>query len=285
MHLPSQYKSIYRHNARRSLARIVITPTDAPHAAPPPIRSDFITPSDRPKPAAARFFVDTLPDHPDARVALPDDQARHATRVLRLTQGSEIELLDGKGKRAAATLELDTPDQPRCRITAIQTVPPLKPSIQLATAIPKGPRGDAMVNELAQLGVDTLIPLITRRSVVDPGPNKIDRYRKAAIAASKQSHRPWLMQVYEKAPFTEVIDCDASLKLIADPLAAPIPDLDQRVQSVKTVRVLVGPEGGWHPDEAQQARDAGFIPWRFSPNTLRIETAAAAAVAILRRDA
>jgi 16S rRNA (uracil1498-N3)-methyltransferase len=142
-----------------------------------------------------------------------------------------------------------------------------------------------MVNDLAQLGTDVLLPLIAERSVVFPRENKLERFAKASAEAGKQSGNVWFMQIGESLPFDEALDCDADLKLIADPDAEPLVGLAQDLNSVSTVRVLIGPEGGFSDQERSAATQAGFTPWRFSPHTLRIETAAAAAVAILRAQA
>lgn len=243
------------------------------------------TPDNPPNDPGPRFLCPALPDSPGSTVTLDADQARHASRVLRLSEGSAVQLIDGKGRIAQATLTGDDPRSTQCVIHAIKTAPAPRPVIELATAIPKGPRGDAMVNDLAQLGVDRLIPLQTQRSVVRPRPTKLQRFAKAAAEAAKQSGRAWFLQVEETAALTDVLACDAGLKLIADPYAQPICDLPDRLDSVSTARIVVGPEGGLTDEELAQARDAGFVPWRYSPNVLRIETAAAAAVAILRSHA
>ena len=196
-----------------------------------------------------------------------------------------MQLIDGDGRRAMATLgERTTQGQP-CTVTDLQQFDRPRPIIELATAIPKGPRADTMVNDLAQLGVDTLIPMTTRRSVVDPGENKIERFRKAAIAASKPSLRPWLLRVDAKSAFDRVLTCAADLKLITDPDGQPLAGLAHDITAVSTARILIGPEGGWHTDELVAAEQAGFVRWRISPNVLRVETAAAAAVAVLRSQA
>lgn len=285
--MPSRYTPVYRHDNRLTLACDQITRPDLARlrlipTRPLPPGADTIATPRRPDPATPRFFAQALPDRPGEAVVLPADQARHATRALRLTTGDAVQLIDGAGQLADATLELAPDGSARCTVKAVHTLDRPRPQIELATAIPKGPRGDAMVNDLAQLGVDTLIPLTTRHSVVDPGPNKIERYRKAAVSASKQSLRAWLMKVEAKTPFDRAIDCDAGLKLIADPDAPPLAGLAQKLDAVSAARVLVGPEGGWHADELDAAESAGFERWRFSPNVLRVETAAAAAVAILR---
>lgn len=235
--------------------------------------------------AGPRFLCRDLPEEAGSTIQLDKDQARHATRVLRLSEGDAIQLIDGRGTLAQATLIATSPGQTTCTVESVQRVPAPSPRIELATAIPKGPRADSMVNDLAQLGTDRLIPLMTRRSVVHPRDNKLERFEKAAAEAGKQSGNAWLMQVNEPTAFEDALVCEAGLKLIADPYAEPIADLPARLQSVRVVRVLVGPEGGLTDQELAAARDAGFLPWRYSPNVLRIETAATAAVAILRAHA
>lgn len=193
-------------------------------------------------------------------------------------------MIDGKGVVAHATLtHANKPTT--CTIQAIERLPEPSPRIELATAIPKGPRADSMVNDLAQLGTDRLIPLIAARSVVLPRDNKLDRFAKAAAEAGKQSGNAHFMQIDHATEFADALKSDAQLKLIADPYAKPLADLATRLHSASTVRVLIGPEGGLTDQEHAQAIQAGFTPWRYSSNVLRIETAAVAAVAILRAQA
>ena len=254
----------------------MVNPIDAESSNPP-----IPDPAGDPGP---RFLCKGLAAKPGSAVTLDKDQARHATRVLRLSVGDRVRLIDGRGMIAHG--RLTTADAPTtCTIESIEHAPAPTPRIVLATAIPKGPRADAMVNDLAQLGTDTLLPLIAERSVVVPRDNKLDRFAKAAAEAGKQSGNAWFMQIGAAVPFAEALDCDAEMKLIADPSAEPLADLGTRLDSVSTVRVLVGPEGGFADEERSAAIEAGFTPWRFSPHTLRIETAAAAAVAILRAQA
>lgn len=231
--------------------------------------------------AGPRFLCSALPESAGATVTLDADQARHATRVLRLSEGDPVQLIDGRGTLAKATLtRADNPTT--CTIVSINHIPAPSPRIELATAIPKGPRADAMVNDLAQLGTDVLLPLITKRSVVVPRDKKLERFAKAASEAGKQSGNAHFMQIDPPVAFADALRCEAELKLIADPYAEPITDLPMRLNSVSTARILIGPEGGLTDEEHAQAIGAGFIPWRFSPHILRIETAAAAAVAVLR---
>lgn len=280
--LPSRYTPTYRHWLDRTLDSPAITSTDPADGGEP------ISPPQQSDAPAPRFVCPPLPDPGDApgqTVHLDADQARHARKVLRLPAGAVVQLLDGQGRVALARLIDDDPRSAGCLIESVRAVPPTRPLIELATAIPKGPRGDAMINDLAQLGVDRLIPLITERSVVDPRRAKLERFARAAAEAAKQSGRAWFMGVDPTTALSDALESAAELKLVADPYAGPLASLAERLNSVSVVRVLVGPEGGLADEELGAAREAGFMAWRYSPNVLRVETAAAAAVAILRSQA
>lgn len=217
-------------------------------------------------------------------VSLDPDQSRHAQRVLRLGAGAAVQLIDGRGHVARATIAEADGRVVACRVDSVERVERVLPQITLASAIPKGPRGDAMANDLAQLGADVLVPMRTARSVVHPGDGKLERYRKHAAEAGKQSGRAWFMAVAPLTAFVAVLEthAGAEVKLLADPAGEPTAAIAARLVDAETVVVLVGPEGGFTQEEAAAARDAGFVPWHFAPHILRVETAAAAAVAVLR---
>lgn len=216
------------------------------------------------------------------RVTLDADESRHALRVLRLSDADRVELSDGRGVIADATLVGRSGKHAICEVVGLRRVDPPRPYLTLATAIPKGPRGDAMVNDLAQLGVDELIPLRTRRSVVDPRDAKLARYQRAAIEAAKQCGRAWMMRVGATLDYDAALGLDAQLKLVGDPAGEPASAVLPRVRGVDRVLVLIGPEGGLTDQETARALACGAVRWRYNDNVLRIETAAAAAVAILR---
>ena len=220
-----------------------------------------------------RFYCPDLTADDDLSVVRIDpDQARHARTVLRLSAGDTVELFNGSGLTATASIQNDD-----LKLLQRRQEPRLRPVLDMAVCLPKGPRADDMVNQLSQLGVDRLIPLRSARSVVDPRPRKLERFRKAAIESAKQCDRAYLMAIDPTADFSEVIGRDADVKLIADPDGEQVATLN-----AKHVLIVIGPEGGWTDEEHQQAQAAGFLAWSFAPHTLRIETAAVAAAAIVR---
>ena len=202
---------------------------------------------------------------------------------MRISPGDAVELFDGKGIVVAGKV-VEAGRTVAIEITARQEVPPLTPRIELAVALPKGDRAAVLIEKASELGADRVIPLITDRSVVDPREGKLERLRRIAVESAKQCGRAWLMEVAEPIPLERALrDPDYDLKLIADTVDAAGNSLPQPIP--RSVLVLIGPEGGWTDAERTAAADAGFQFWRLGPHVLRIETAALAAVAILRQHA
>ncbi|MEX2213270.1 MAG: RsmE family RNA methyltransferase [Phycisphaeraceae bacterium] len=219
----------------------------------------------------------------DASVALSAEESHHAVRVLRLKAGDWVELLDGSGRVAEGTIE-QAGRKVTVRVASMRTEQALKPRLDVAVAIPKGPRADAMVEQLSQLGVDRLIPLRTTRSIVDPRDNKLERFSRAAMESAKQCGRAHMMRVEPTADFgPSLLSLDHDLRLFASTADADDKSVDERLRETCRVLVLIGPEGGWTVDEADAAKNAGCVPWRLGPHVMRIETAAVAAAAIVRR--
>ncbi len=233
---------------------------------------------------AARFFCPTLP-HPrlsDPRCLLGPDETRHARKVLRIPIGDTVELFDGAGGVGTALVEDYTEQGMLCRVTAVTEAEVLLPRITVACAVPKGSRAEDMVNQLSQLGADRLIPMVTKYSVVDPREGKVDRFRRVAVEAAKQSGRLTLMQIDPVADFGNVLAQVCDFGVICTPRGDRPADMAQELRDCQHAMVMIGPEGGFSDDELHRAKHAGYQPWCISPNVLRIETAATAAVSLLR---
>lgn len=217
-------------------------------------------------------------------VELDSDQSHHARRVLRLVAGDRVEVLDGKGRTAIAELMDYQRDHAQLRVIELQDHAPAKPRITLAVALPKGSRGDDMVNQLSQAGADRLIPLRTRRSVTDFSDHRRMRFERIIIESARQCGRMRLLEVEEEWDLRSVLREEIALRLMASPEVESTSrmQIEQRLQQADSVLVLIGPEGGWTDDELALAREAGCLNWCLGPHVLRIETAAVAAVSILR---
>ena len=230
--------------------------------------------------AMHRFHVSSPPSA-GVVVELDRDESHHAAKVLRLCEGAAVELLDGAGHVAAGVIA-SVGRIVKVSVTQVTTVAPPSPAVTIAAAIPKGPRADAMIEQLSQLGASELIPLLSRRSVVDPRETKIEKFQRAAIESAKQCGRAWFMRVEAPTDFATILRAKShGARLLAD-LAGKRDALVAAGGAATSVLVLIGPEGGFTEQERADAIAAGFLPWSLGENILRIETAAVAAVAIAR---
>lgn len=222
-------------------------------------------------------------------VELDNQQSEHARRVLRLGVGEHVELFDGWGNTAAGLIS----HTGRTLMVEVQEVTHHSrrvPTVDIAVAVPKGNRAESLIEKLVELDADGMIPLISRRSVVEAGSGKFKRFDRIAQEAAKQSHRNWMMEIYDNTEFSEVVAAsDHDMKLIADTPENGFGDVvvgqPEGLGKANRILVLIGPEGGWVNEERQEAMNAGFVSWCFGPNVMRIETAAIAATAILKQSA
>jgi 16S rRNA (uracil1498-N3)-methyltransferase len=238
-----------------------------------------------------RFFI-TAPTQGDL-VTITGEEAHHMIAVRRLVQGDAVTLFDAAGNEYAGVLtRIERTKAGPFVAVRIQAKTPAdrKPGVKLviATAIPKGERADVLVQKCAELGCASLIPMECERSVVRfvPGrEGKLDKWRRIALEASKQSGRNTIMEVAPPALFKEILVLAAqrSLALICSttPGAKPLKNLLAEQPHPKDIICLVGPEGGFTEDEEKQAVAVGFRAASLARSVLRTETAAIAAAAVI----
>jgi 16S rRNA (uracil1498-N3)-methyltransferase len=204
------------------------------------------------------------------------EESRHIAASLRKSKGQAIWATDGQGNRFEAEI---TETKPMVRAGILSRIDKSEQphiNLTLAQAIIKGERFDWLVEKAVELGVGRIIPF-TSRFTSATGTDKIDRWRRVALAAMKQSQRLFLPEIHPTVSFEEMLRLseDSQIRLIAHA------ESERSVHDVlaskpKTVFGLVGPEGGFSNEEIQQARDAGFVPVKLSDARLRAETAGAA---------
>jgi len=209
---------------------------------------------------------------------LTGDEARHAVRVKRLQPGQRVAVIDGRGRRVVTEV-VEASRTLALRVLEDGHVGPAKPRIELYTAVPKGPRAGTLIDLVSQTGADAWVPLETAFGVESVKENRRDRLERVAAEALKQCGRAWLLEIGVTSTLEEACDAPAGTDLvIADASGeayAPAPGRER-------VRVLIGPEGGWREDELAGAIASGARACRFGPYVMRIETAAAAAAAVVR---
>jgi len=201
-------------------------------------------------------------------------------RALRLDVGSEIVLLPQSGDGVAAEL-LENSD---LLLKSVIKRPFLDlPNISIASAWPKGSRGDELVRRATELGVKRLIPLSCERSVVgrkELSPSKVARWHKITKEVCQQCRRPDLPLIEGELLNIKQLASTFSdhLRICLSPGATPLGQVV--AQSDQPILLIVGPEGGFSPAEEQQLKEDGAQLAGIGQTILRIEAAGPTALAI-----
>lgn len=227
----------------------------------------------------SRIFTQNFdPDSP--QITLQGDTAHYLLNVLRVKTGQPLELIDGNGlMRPAVVAERGRRDL-TLDAQVVQTLDnrgPLRLTLELAMT--KGERFEWALQKATELGVDAIQPLITQRSEVrlndDRQAKKHARWQAIVIAAVEQSKRSHVPKLHSPIDITELAPLTHAGLILAPGQAGDWPG-----QVIQTLRVLIGPEGGFTDDEVQWALDHGYQGIGLGPRILRAETAAAAAVTL-----
>ncbi len=225
-----------------------------------------------------RLFVD-LPLREGERIVLPPGRAHYLREVLRLRSGAELRLFNGKGGEFEARIV------EAGRRTTVQVGPrrdrePEPPlAITVALGIARGERMDFALQKATELGVSRIVPLLTERTVVRLSGDRLERrmahWRGVVASACEQCGRSRLPQLCEPVPIRSWLAREEGGFLLdpqGEPLrSAPPPPTAEAV-------LLIGPEGGFTPQERQLALSRRFRKIALGPRLLRVETAVVAAI-------
>lgn len=229
------------------------------------------------------FFLDDL--SAAEQVILTGDEGRHAAKVRRMRAGERIFLGDGRGtvldcriaKVRADGLVLDVCDR-RFDERAV-------PRLVVVQALPKGDRGELAVEVMTELGVDEIVPWAAARSVAEwrgpRGERALQRWRRAAREAAKQSRRAWLPEVAELADTAAVAARISAAHGVVLHESATDSLAQHVLPRAGEIVLVVGPEGGVSEDELDRFGSAGAVVVRMGPAVLRTSTAGPAALAAL----
>jgi 16S rRNA (uracil1498-N3)-methyltransferase len=220
-----------------------------------------------------RFFVAPAEMAGD-RFPLPDSIAHQVTRVLRLTDGAQIVLLDGAGKEAHVHLEDGSCSVDRRGAAGGEPAHRL----ELWQALLRGDHLEPVIRHATEVGVAAFRLFVSDRCVArDISPHRLDRLRAVAREAAEQSERGIVPDVAEPVAFEEALRAAATPSVLLferangprlSALAAP-------------ASLVIGPEGGFTPDEVAAAERAKVPPVGLGPRILRSETAGVVAAALV----
>jgi 16S rRNA (uracil1498-N3)-methyltransferase len=253
-----------------------------------------------------RLFT-PIPLTAGATVELDPASAHHAVRVLRLGPGAAVELFDGNGHGAAATILPGKPARVQVeKLLAMEAEPVLR--LTLAQCISASEKMDWTIEKAVELGVTTLVPLQSQKGIVrltaERAAKRLEHWQRLILAAAAQSGRkrvPKLEGVIDLGSWlasgsrARGIEGDGVLRLVLAPdapgslnavLAAHEDEAGSRSSGRPTklagVCLLCGPESGFSPAEYQRACDTGWQPAALGPRVLRTETAGLAALAVVQ---
>lgn len=231
--------------------------------------------------AAHRILLPEARLAPGQRLEVAGPEAHHALRVKRLGEGDLIEVLDGRGTRANAAVA-GIERRGRGEWTLVAEVreaaqeAPVRPAVRVLAAAPKGPRLEEMLDQLSQVGAASWAPLMTARTVVSPRMGRLLRAERIAQESAKQCGRSWVMEIGDPTPLVDALSRAGTRVVLADVSGDPFEH-----DGAEDVTLLVGPEGGFSEGEVRGARQAGAAVCRFGLHTMRVETAAVVAAAIV----
>lgn len=235
-----------------------------------------------------RIFV--APEYLTAdRAVLTGASYHHLRNVLRFKPGDEVLVFDGAGRECFGVLELYQGETAVVRIlgdAGRSTESAL--DLTIAPCLAKGKKIDLVVEKAIELGADRICAVTSERSVgrLDPAQalDRVERWRRIAKSAAEQSGRTVMPVVERIRTFEEFVankPADAlGLMFTTGAEKDPAATLRQRFPDVTRVIALIGPEGGFSPEEIEVARRHGFISVGLGPRTLRTETAAIVAAAV-----
>ncbi len=216
------------------------------------------------------------------------DDYRHVVKVLRLGKGDRLTLFDSNSVEHYGLIESIGKREVVVRIAesrAVDTDPLI--NITLLQGMAKGDKMDYVVEKATELGVNTIVPVITERSQTR-NTNRVERWRRIAVEASKQCGRTKPTVLEDTLDFKTAIniyynnrglsiilhvDCELSVK---DYFGQPLP------LSHNNITILVGPEGGLTEKEILLAKEMDFIPLGIGPRILRTETASLTILSIVQ---
>ncbi len=231
-----------------------------------------------------RRFYAPISSFSDTHATLSDDETRHLRDVLRLKIGDEVSVFDGSGREFRCSIS--TIAKESAGLAIVEEIQPTSPEspleLTIAPTVLSGEKYDLIVQKAVELGVSSLIPLITVRCDGKPkdAAKRLERWRRIALEATKQCGRARLMDIREPIGFAD---------LIKDPNITNVIMFSERegrnfsvVQTANKTTALFGPKGGWDDAELDLAHKHDINVVTLGGRILRAETAAIALTAILQ---
>ncbi|MCY7377636.1 MAG: 16S rRNA (uracil(1498)-N(3))-methyltransferase [Pyrinomonadaceae bacterium] len=230
-----------------------------------------------------RRFYAPIEQFQTSTVSLNLEETRHLRDVLRLKEFDKAQVFDGDGREFLC--EIQSIGKKETRLKILEEIVPNAPesnlNLTLAVALLKGEKFDLVVQKAVELGVTKLFPLNTKRADVKikDTEKRVERWRKIALEACKQSGRATLMPIENPVDFGKFIETAGGTKIL---FAERGGESFSAIEKSETMTAVVGAEGGWEDFEIEAARNKNFQIVTLNGRILRAETAAISIAAILQ---
>ena len=234
-----------------------------------------------------RFFI--APSQIDEHQAIITDPIAHQIRnVLRMETEQRIVVLDNQGWEYELVLTQIERGQVIGKIEAKRPSPhEPRTHLTLYQSLMKRDKFEFVLQKATEVGVSRIVPVISQRSLVqtaDLKANKQERWQRILTEAAEQSHRGRIPQLHAPLKFSEAITqlSNYQLRFIAwENGGVAVKTAVSAITFPQTIALFIGPEGGYDPSEIELARQSGATPISLGPRTLRTETAAIIAPALI----
>jgi 16S rRNA (uracil1498-N3)-methyltransferase len=219
----------------------------------------------------------------DLHIQLTLEQHHYLTRAIRLKPGAQFQAIDGTGKLYLAEI---TAGNAQILEISSEIDREFSQPIILICALPKGNNFDDLVRACTELGVTSIFPAISDRTLLDPSPQKLQRWRKIAQEATEQSERIVCPIIAEPQPLTSIFSqmTDLNSKYLCHARGEQphlLTCLQSRQLTDSPILIAIGPEGGWTDAEIEMAIEYKFQLVSLGRHILRTITAPIVALSIV----
>jgi 16S rRNA (uracil1498-N3)-methyltransferase len=237
-----------------------------------------------------RFFVPKGDIHAQ-RASVAGSELEHMRRVLRLRPGDRVTLFDDEGSEHDGIIQLYSVRSAEIKI--LNSCQPKRESsldVTLAQALGKGEKMDWVVEKATELGVRSIVPFFSSRTVPKLDPKKVEsrreRWKRIALSAAKQSGRTRIPEVLDLIAFENLLQrhwpCELKLIFLEEASLQSLAEIKEEKVYLSSLLLVIGPEGGFTHEEASEMMRHGFRSISLGSRILRTETAALAALSIVQ---
>jgi 16S rRNA (uracil1498-N3)-methyltransferase len=224
-------------------------------------------------------------------ITLDESASRYLVKVLRMEEGDRARGFDDQGRQYELTLKKIEGQRVHATVLSRREPPPELESLSLTLgqSLPKSSKMDLILRQGTEAGVHRFLPILTQRSVSRPEESqwnhKNERWGKILVEACRQCGRTDLPHLDGVSDWLKVLESFKEFDLVLLPYEGEAPTLRTMLESkpqARKILVLIGPEGGWAPQEVRDAEEKGAAPVHLPTPILRTETAGIVTASMIR---